>query len=161
MLVQEEERTNERTTRLPRHHALNQIFSSTAVIAIQKNPLNRMQIPTSLVHSIQTRLLHRYIPIATGLGNARILSTSTTKLKHDASSHGPRILFVGLHVGDDVGVESKLPGRQIAANSSGRSGNMSWPGMTCRIRGTAAGPRGRSASGRKTGRGALGRVCLG
>lgn len=108
--------------------------------------------------------LHPYTPIAAGFGSARILSTSTTKSKHEESSHGPRTLLVGLHVGDEVGVELPLLlGRQIAASSRvrGRSGKMRWLGFACRVRGAGAGPRERNASGWKTGRGTLGRACLG
>lgn len=68
------------------------------------------------------------MPIATGFGCARMLSTSTTTSTLEESSHGPRTLLVGLQVGDEVGVElALLFGRQMAASSSekdGRSGKM-------------------------------------
>lgn len=109
--------------------------------------------------------LHRYRPIATGFGSARILSTSTTKLKDEESSHGPRTLLVGLQVGDEVGVELPLLlGQQIAASSrerGGRSEKVRCSGFACRVRGAGAGPRGSDASGWKTGRGTDGRACLG
>ena len=102
-----------------------------------------------------------YMPIATGFGSARMLSTSTTKSKHEESSHGPRTLLVGLQVGDEVGVELPLLPAAGERERSGRSGKMRCSGFACHVRGAGAGPRGRNASGWKTGRGTDGRICLG